>query len=42
MLPPEIWKKILYFAFSAEAGPDTLDNCRRVCRDWNEIIKTSV
>ena len=42
MLPPEIWNKILYFAFSAQAGLDTLENCRMVCREWNEIIKRNV
>ena len=41
MLPPEIWNKIFYFAFSY---PDThtLDICREVCRDWNKIIKKRV
>ena len=42
MLPPEIWNKILYFAFSAQEGLDTLDNCRMVCSEWNEIIKRNV
>ena len=44
MLPPEIWKKILYHAFIGQESPDTdtLDNCRKVCRDWNEMIKRSV
>ena len=44
MLPPEIWKKILYHAFIGQESPDTntLDNCRQVCREWNEMIKRSV
>ena len=49
MLPPEIWNRILYFAFITKEPysgriPDifTLENCRRVCRDWNEMIKRSV
>ena len=44
MLPPEIWKKILYHAFIGQesADTDTLDNCRKVCRDWNVMIWRSV
>ncbi len=44
MLPPEIWNKILYHAFIGQESPDTdtLDNCRKVCRDWNETIKRCV
>ena len=44
MLPPEIWTKILYHASIGQESPDTdtLDNCREVCRDWNEMIKRSV
>ena len=44
MLPPEIWNKILYHAFIGQEGPDidTLDKCRQVCREWNEMIKRSV
>ena len=44
MLPPEIWKKILYIAFIGQESPDTqtLDNCRQVCKDWNEMINRSV
>ena len=44
MLLPEIWNRILYFAFIDKDGPDieTLDNCRKVCREWNEMIKRSV
>ncbi len=42
MLPAEIWNKILYHAFIGQESPDTdtLDNCRKVCREWNEMIKT--
>ena len=39
----------MYLAFiskelSSERSPDinTLENCRRVCKDWNEMIKRSV
>ena len=41
---PEIWNRILYFAFMGKEGPDidTLNNCRKVCREWNEMIKRSV
>ena len=44
MLPPEIWEKVLYHAFIGQESPDlvTLDNCRQVCRDWNQMIKRSV
>ena len=44
MFPPEIWKMILYHAFIGREGPDTetLNNCRKVCREWNEMIKRSV
>ena len=44
MFPPETWKMILYHAFIGREGPDTdiLNNCRKVCRDWNEMIKRSV
>ena len=44
MFPPEIWKMILYHAFIGREGPDTvtLANCRKVCREWNEMIKRSV
>ena len=44
MLPPEIWNKILFHAFIGQGSPDTdtLDNCRKVCREWNVMIKRSV
>ena len=44
MLPPEIWNKILYHAFIGQESPDTytLDNCRKVCRSWNEMIRRFV
>ena len=44
MLPPEMWNKILYHAFIGREGPDTvtLENCRKVCREWNEMIWRSV
>ena len=44
MFPLEIWKMILYHAFIGREGPDTvtLANCRKVCREWNEMIKRSV
>ena len=44
MLLPEILNRILYFAFIGKDDPDieTLDNCRKVCREWNEMIKRSV
>ena len=44
VLPPEIWSKILYYAIAGEDvyGPNILYKCRRVCRDWNEIIKKNV
>ena len=46
MLPPEIWNKILYHAFieKESESPDTftLDNCRKVCRSWNEMIRRFV
>ena len=44
MFPPEIWKMILYHAFIGREGPDTdtLNNCRKVCREWNEMIKSFV
>ena len=46
MLPPEIWKRILYYAFighdQGSPDTDTLDNCRQVCREWNVMIKRSV
>merc|ERR1740128_1142632 len=43
-LPVEIWVKILYLAIVGQGSPDidTLDNCRKVCKEWNEIIKRSV
>ena len=41
MLPPEIRIKIMYYAIIGQEEP-TLDYCRLVCRDWNEIIKRSV
>ena len=44
MLPAEILNMILYHAFIGPEGPDidTLDNCRKVCREWNVMIKRSV
>ena len=44
MLPLEMWNKILYHAFIGREGPDTdtLNNCIKVCREWNEMIKSSV
>ena len=44
MLPLEMWKMILYHAFIGQEGSDTdtLENCRKVCREWNEMIKRSV
>ena len=42
MLPPELTEKIMYFAFfDGQESPDTetLDNCRKVCWAWSEIIK---
>ena len=44
MLPLEMWNKILYHAFIGREGPDTdtLENCRKVCREWNEMIKSFV
>ena len=41
MLPLEIRRTILYYAIVGQEEP-TLDYCRWVCRDWNEIIKRSV
>ena len=44
MLPPEMWNKILYHAFIGREGPDTdtLENCRKVCKEWKEMIKSFV
>ena len=47
MLPSEIWNKIFYFAFIGaeywmDPDIDTLASCRRVCREWSQIIKRSV
>ena len=42
VLPPEIWRKILYYAIVGEDGPNILDKCRSVCRDWNDMIKENV
>ena len=44
MLPPEMWNKILYHAFIGREGPDTdtLKNCRKVCKEWKEMIKSFV
>ena len=44
MFPPETWKMILYHAFIGREGPDTdtLNNCLKVCREWNEMIKSFV
>ena len=43
MMPPEIMEKIMYSAIFGQEGldadVDTLDSCRKVCSDWNEIIK---
>ena len=39
-----MWNKILYHAFIGREGPDTvtLENCRKVCKEWNEMIKRFV
>ncbi len=39
-LPLEMWNKILYHVGSSDTV--TLDNCREVCKEWNEMIKRSL
>ena len=44
MLSAEIWRMILYYAFVEQESIDlkTLDNCRKVCKTWKDIIESSV
>ena len=44
MLSAEIWRIILYYAFVEQESIDlkTLNNCRKVCKTWKDIIESSV
>ena len=39
-LPLEMWNEILFHLGSSDTV--TLDNCREVCKEWNELIKRSL